>query len=47
MARVTASARRRVKALSRAAGQPALLVSGATGEGVPQVLSALGKAIRR
>jgi GTP-binding protein len=31
----------RLKALSRAAGKPALLVSGATGEGVPEVLRAL------
>jgi len=31
----------RLKALSRAAGQPALLVSGATGAGVPEVLRAL------
>ncbi len=31
----------RLKALSRAAGQPALLVSGVTGEGVPEVLRAL------
>ena len=37
-AQATAS---RLKALSRAAGQPALLVSGATGAGVPQVLRAL------
>ncbi|WP_270934327.1 GTPase ObgE [Falsiroseomonas oryzae] len=31
----------RLKALSRAAGRPVLLVSGATGEGVPEVLRAL------
>jgi GTP-binding protein len=37
----------RLKALSRAAGQPALLVSGATGEGVPAVLRALSAAIAR
>jgi GTP-binding protein len=36
----------RLKALSRAAGRPALLVSGATGEGVPEVLRALTEAIR-
>jgi GTP-binding protein len=35
----------RLKALSRAAGQQALLVSGATGEGVPAVLRALWAAI--
>jgi GTP-binding protein len=32
-------------ALSRAAGRPALLLSGATGEGVPEVLRALAAAI--
>ncbi len=41
-AQATAS---RLKALSRAAGRPALLVSGATGAGVPQVLRALYAAI--
>ncbi|MGG5811428.1 GTPase ObgE [Falsiroseomonas sp. CW058] len=35
----------RLKALSRAAGRPALLVSGATGEGVAEVLRALQAAI--
>jgi GTP-binding protein len=35
----------RLKALSRAAGRPALLVSGATGEGVPEVLRALQREI--
>jgi GTP-binding protein len=35
----------RLKALSRAAGRPALLVSGATGEGVPEVLRALQAGI--
>jgi GTP-binding protein len=35
----------RLKALSRAAGRPALLLSGATGEGVPEVLRALAAAI--
>jgi len=37
----------RLKALSRACGQQALLVSGATGEGVPAVLRALWAAIAR
>jgi GTP-binding protein len=36
----------RLKALSRAAGRPALLVSGATGEGVPELVRALATAIR-
>ncbi|NGM20956.1 GTPase ObgE [Roseomonas stagni] len=36
----------RLKALSRAAGRPALLVSGATGDGVPAVLKALFDAIQ-
>jgi GTP-binding protein len=35
----------RLKALSRAAGKPALLVSGATGEGVQEVLRALAATI--
>ena len=35
----------RLKALSRAAGRPALLVSGATGEGVQEVLRALAATI--
>jgi len=35
----------RLKALSRAAGKPALLVSGATGEGVGEVLRALANTI--
>ncbi len=35
----------RLKALSRAAGRPALLLSGATGEGVQDVLRALAAAI--
>jgi GTP-binding protein len=35
----------RLKALSRAAGKPALVVSGATGEGVPEVLRALAATI--
>jgi GTP-binding protein len=36
----------RLKALSRAAGKPVLLLSGATGEGVPEVLRALFAEIR-
>jgi GTP-binding protein len=35
----------RLKALSRAAGRPAVLVSGATGEGVPEILRALAQSI--
>jgi GTP-binding protein len=35
----------RLKALSRAAGRPAMLVSGATGEGVAEILRALAGAI--
>jgi GTP-binding protein len=35
----------RLKALSRAAGKPALVVSGATGQGVPEVLRALAATI--
>jgi GTP-binding protein len=35
----------RLKALSRAVGRPALLVSGASGEGVPEVLRALQREI--
>jgi GTP-binding protein len=35
----------RLKALSRAAGRPALLLSGATGEGVQEAVRALAKAI--
>ncbi|MGG5822553.1 GTPase ObgE [Falsiroseomonas sp. HW251] len=35
----------RLKALSRAAGRPALLLSGATGEGVPEVLRALAATV--
>ncbi|WP_237213989.1 GTPase ObgE [Falsiroseomonas oryziterrae] len=35
----------RLKALSRAAGKPALLISGATGEGVQEVLRALAAVI--
>jgi GTP-binding protein len=35
----------RLKALSRAAGKPVLLVSGATGEGVAEVLRALQREI--
>lgn len=35
----------RLKALSRAAGRPALLVSGATGDGVPEILRALAAAV--
>jgi GTP-binding protein len=40
-----ASARR--AALARAAGQPVHLMSGATGQGVPQMLRALQDAITR
>jgi len=36
----------RVKALARAAGRPVLLVSGASGEGVPEALRALAEAVR-
>jgi GTPase len=36
----------RVKALSRAAGRPVLLISGASGEGVPEALRALADAVR-
>jgi GTP-binding protein len=36
----------RIKALSRAAGRPVLLVSGASGEGVPEALRALAAAVR-
>ncbi|MCA3377231.1 MAG: GTPase ObgE [Roseomonas sp.] len=35
----------RVKALSRAAGKPVMLISGATGEGVPELLRALADMI--
>jgi GTP-binding protein len=35
----------RVKALSRAAGKPVMLISGASGEGVPEVLRALADMI--
>ena len=35
----------RLKALSRAAGKPALVISGVTGEGVPDVLRALARMI--
>ena len=43
---MTAQARTsRVRALSRAAGQPVLLISGATGEGVPEILHALARMI--
>ena len=35
----------RVKALSRAAGKPIMLISGATGEGVPELLRALADMI--
>jgi GTP-binding protein len=35
----------RVKALSRAAGRPALLISGVTGDGVQDVVRALAKAV--
>jgi GTPase len=36
----------RVKALSRAAGRPVLLISGAGGEGVPEALRTLADAVR-
>lgn len=43
---MTAQARTsRLKALSRAAGKPAMIVSGATGEGVAEVLRALARTI--
>jgi GTP-binding protein len=35
----------RVKALSRAAGKPVMLISGASGEGVPELLRALADMI--
>jgi GTP-binding protein len=35
----------RLKALERAVGAPVLLLSGATGEGVPQALRALADTI--
>ncbi|AWV21739.1 GTP-binding protein CgtA [Roseomonas mucosa] len=35
----------RVKALERATGRPVMLISGATGEGVPEVLRALADAV--
>jgi GTP-binding protein len=35
----------RLKALSRAAGRPALLLSGATGEGVAEVVRALSAGV--
>ena len=35
----------RVKALSRAAGKPVLVISGATGEGVPEAVRALSATI--
>jgi GTP-binding protein len=37
----------RLKALERAAGRPVLLVSGVTGEGVPEVLRALADVVAR
>ena len=35
----------RIKALERATGRPVMLISGATGEGVPEVLRALADAV--
>jgi GTP-binding protein len=39
------SAKRDAAALSRAAGKPVMLISGASGEGVPELLRALADMI--